>query len=404
MLQPAVRQQPPSPSGARVIATDPAAAPTRFVRAVRLWWAVYLLLLPLYLGPSGYPQFSHIYLAATAPIVLAVCMRQVRLPQEVLFAGWAFLAYVACVNLYWFSIYRDSFFVMTIFYFTFNFLSMLIIVVIFRRDVDGLAQVTRLAFLAGLALEAGVVLVIGDEGYGRAMGTFNDPNQMGYWALLTVTCVLALREDRRLGAPDLLALALAGYVVFMSVSRAALLGYAVLLVMVLTLARIRLSVILGVLALAGIALALAHMLELGGQGQYQEVLGFAEKRFASRGMANDSLAERGYARLWRFPEHLIFGAGEGQYKLRFNLENETHSTIGAILFGYGIMGFLLFARLLFALLRRADRFRLALLVPIMVYGIAQQGVRFALFWMLLAFAYARSTFRDPADERFRSAS
>jgi hypothetical protein len=31
-------------------------------------------------------------------------------------------------------------------------------------------------------------------------------------------------------------------------------------------------------------------------------------------------------------------------------------------------------------------------------------VRFALFWMLLAFAYARSTFRDPADERFRSAS
>ena len=45
------------------------------------------------------------------------------------------------------------------------------------------------------------------------------------------------------------------------------------------------------------------------------------------------------------------------------------------------------------MLQRAAPARLALLIPIMIYGIAQQGVRFALFWMLLAFIYARSNFR-----------
>ena len=53
-----------------------AAAPRRLLWPVRLWWAVYLLLLPLYHGPSGYPQLSHLYLAATAPIVLVLCLSE----------------------------------------------------------------------------------------------------------------------------------------------------------------------------------------------------------------------------------------------------------------------------------------------------------------------------------------
>ena len=197
---------------------------------------------------------------------------------------------------------------------------MLVILVLFRRDMAGLARVTRLALLANLAVEAAFVLVVGDQGYGRAVGTFNDPNQMGYWALLAVTCMLVLRASPRVGAVDLAALALAGCIIVSSVSRSALLGYGVLLLIVAVSSRVRPRVILTALALGSVALLLARALELGSD-QQQEVLTFAQERFTSRDMANDNLAARGYGRLWQFPQHLVFGAGEAAQELRFNLKN-----------------------------------------------------------------------------------
>jgi ABC-type xylose transport system permease subunit len=98
------------------------------VRLVRGWWALYLLLLPLYFGPSGYPQISHVYLAATAPLVLLALGLQIRIGREVVVAGLALLTYVACINSYWFSQYYDRFFIMTIFYFLFNYAIVLLIV------------------------------------------------------------------------------------------------------------------------------------------------------------------------------------------------------------------------------------------------------------------------------------
>src|SRR5918994_582076 len=63
---------------------------------------------------------------------------------------------------------------------------------------------------------------------------------------------------------------------------------------------------------------------------------------------DDSLAGRGYDRIWRHPEHLVFGAGEGA-GLRFTefggLVKEMHSTLGTVLFSYGIVGFSLFVAL-----------------------------------------------------------
>ncbi len=371
-------------------------------KSLRGWWMFYILLNPLYLLPSGGLQPAHLFIAATFPIILLLGIRRLPRYPDLLMAAGAFLAYVVVVNAFWFTRLASREFVLSACYVAYNMLMLVVVVTVFRQHRRQLARATRLGLLATLLLEVAVLLVVGDEGFGRAMGTFNDPNQMGYWALLTAACHFVLREDRRLRLIDLAVLALAGLVIAFSVSRAAILGFSTLVLLVVLFSRIdlrRAGFVAAVLLAGAVVMQMAEpRLDRSSEG----MLAFAQKRFASKDTANDSLAERGYARLWLFPQYLLLGAGDGEYPARFRLENETHSTVGSILFAYGIVGLSLFTLLLFVLVRRADWFRLLLLLPPMIYGIAQQGVRFSMFWLFLALIYAMSRREDPHAGRWHA--
>lgn len=362
--------------------------------ALQVWWALYILLNPLYLFPSGGLQPAHLFLITTFPIAFLLWIRRIPRHAELYTAAGSFLAYVFIVNMAWYARYYSNVFLLSSCYVMYNMIMLIIVSTVFAEQPRSLARVTRLALLGTLAFEAAAMVVIGDQGYGRAMGTFNDPNQMGYWALLTVACYFVVREGRRLRLVDLIALTLAGLIIFFSVSRAAILGFATLLVLVALFSRVDPRRLMLGAAVVTAAFLLTRMVDVGLDQSYQDVLNFAEQRFASKDTANDSLAERGYARLWLFPEHLLLGAGDGEYPARFNLANETHSTVGSILFAYGIVGLSLFGLLLFVLMRRADWFRTSLLLPVMIYGIAQQGVRFSMFWTFLALVFALSRPED----------
>lgn len=369
-------------------------------RALQVWWAIYLLLNPLYLFPSGGLQPAHLFLVSTFPIAFALWIRRLPHHPDLYLAAGGFLAYAVLINTLCFMQYYSSEFLMSSCYTAYNMIILAIIAAAFRDRASAMAQTTRAVLLVTLAGEAAFVLVVGDQGYGRAMGTFNDPNQMGYWALLTAVSFFVVREGRALRLADLLALLLAGLVVFFSVSRAAILGFSTLVALVALFSRFNPRRVLAGLAVLVVAVMLTRMVDVGLDQSYQSVLNFAEKRFASKDTANDSLAERGYARLWLFPDYLLFGAGDGLYPQRFNLANETHSTIGSILFAYGIVGLTLFGILLYVLVRRANWFRITLLLPIMIYGIAQQGVRFSMFWTFLALVFAMSHTEDDHESVF----
>lgn len=370
---------------------EPAPACTRVIQA---WWALYLLLNPLYLLPSGGLQAAHLFLIATFPFVFVMWIRRLPRHVELFVAAGSFFAYIFMVNTIWFARYYSSVFLLSSCYVMYNMLMLVVVATIFRDQPMSLARVTRAMLLVTLVIEAAVALIVGDQGYGRTMGTFNDPNQMGYWALLTAVCFFVVREGPRLRLTDLLALGLAGLIIFLSVSRAAILGFSALVMLVALFSRLDPRRVLPCVVILVAALMLTHFADLGLDQSYQGVFDFAQKRFASKDTANDSLAERGYGRLWLFPEYLLFGAGDGEYTLRFNLANETHSTVGSILFAYGIVGLTLFGLLLFVLVRRADWFRTTLLIPVMIYGIAQQGVRFSMFWTFLALVFALSQTED----------
>ena len=55
----------------------------------------------------------------------------------------------------------------------------------------------------------------------RATGSFNNPNQMGYWALLVIACLGLAKMQKKLTPLDVAALCSGDYIIALSLSKAA---------------------------------------------------------------------------------------------------------------------------------------------------------------------------------------
>jgi hypothetical protein len=101
--------------------------------------------------------------------------------------------------------------------------------------------------------------------------------------------------------------------------------------------------------------------------------------------SDDNAAGRGYDRIWLFPQYVMVGAGEGAYR-RFTEGHdnmEIHSSWGTLLFSYGIVGTIAFMALLWAIFRRAAWQLRFYFIPLALYGLTHQGLRFSLLWVFL---------------------
>src|SRR5207249_4352790 len=72
---------------------------------------------------------------------------------------------------------------------------------------------------------------------------------------------------------------------------------------------------------------------------------------------------------------------------RFGQRDEMHSTVGTLLFAYGIPGLLLFGGFLSAVYQSAKWPNAKFLIPGFLYGLTHQGLRFPEFWILIAFVW-----------------
>jgi hypothetical protein len=219
-------------------------------------------------------------------------------------------------------------------------------------------------------------------GAGSARGSvfFNNPNQLGYYALLAATLIaLAHRRLQLRLATSSLALVCCGCLALISASRAAAGGIAVLLVLML----FSNPKILVAACLAGAAV-------VSGIGPVADAIEASQDRVLNRSSRSDAsfFQERGYDRIWRNQQYLLLGAGEGGLS-RFDdtayVKNmEIHSSAGTILFSYGIVGALLFLVFTWRLIRGARARLVITLLPPLLYTGAHQGLRFTMLWVVLA--------------------
>ncbi len=343
----------------------------------------YLFLAPFYVLPSGLPQPADLVMVIL--VVLTTFAPGLRFPiaskrprQALLF----FLVYACLVNIAWalmtgnFTLAKKTSMLLHPTFFVFNGLVFAVFLALYRR------------FRVALLFQT-VVLVAGSVIFQAVLGSrflsadtfrqelfFNNPNQLGYYVLLSATIVAIGAKYMRINAwYQALFYVAAVYLVMLSLSNAAL--FSLGLLMIVSFSR-RLTVLVLTSALLFGAFQLTHV----GPNLVDNVA-FRLGRIGRT--TDDSLAGRGYDRIPAHPNYLILGAGEGGFdRFESEFEGELHSTIGTLVFSYGIVGSFLFFFFLFSIIGTRISILLHIL-PVFVYGLTHQGLRFTHFWLLWAF-------------------
>lgn len=346
-------------------------------------WALYILFVPIYTFSSGLPQPGDLLVFLLAPAVIA--RWNGRLPRTTTGAIGAllvFTAWVTLVNVGWsavlgqWTLNRKWGFLISPTFYVYNALIAIVMVMLYQRFGRWFLWLTAQLVLLSLVSQVAVSFVF-SRGHSRAEVLFNNPNQLGYYAMLSAS--ILMMAHRRAGLTTLsltVGMLAAAYLSLLSASRAALAGLVILLA-VGFLSRLRSMLIAAVLALPIMVSAPfdAAIERTQGRVANDDSLGFFE--------------ERGYDRITTHPEYLVMGAGEGGFK-RFEDStaigsHEMHSAYGTILFSYGIVGSVLFVVMCAQLLRGAPLRLMLMLLPAASYSVTHQGLRFTLLWVLLAY-------------------
>jgi hypothetical protein len=357
---------------------------TRIRRDVRLaMWSLVVLLLPFYVFDSGVPQPADWISLLLLPILIRSWNG--RLPGPLLRplkSLVVFMLYVFVVNLVWsvaiftFSINAKDGFLMAPTYYLFNALLFFTFLLMFQRYGEFLLWLTVRLVMAAAFLQV-LVSAAGRGSHGRSSGMFNNPNQLGYYALLSACLILFGQKRFRISTVLVtVSLAACSYLALISASKAALASICGLGV-VLLISKLRTIVLAGIVFSALIFTS----------NPFSEAIDRAQSR-----IENDEsygfFEERGYDRIVAFPEYWVLGAGEGYYN-RFKEvsaigAHELHSSTATLFFCYGIAGVILFALYMWGVMAGAGLRSWIIVGAGFAYGMTHQGLRFRLLWLLLA--------------------
>lgn len=336
------------------------------------------ILSQFYFWKSGLPQLSHIS-AILALFFYCISNRFLFLPK-IHFLN-LFITYVIINNLTWFFIsnFNEEYLISAL-YWIFNYL--VFILILNLKHYSRFSQLILFSIFISYIIE----IVIWVMGYGRSNysprynGLFNDPNQMAFWVLSTCSIYLYLSRNK---IKDFIVYCAAIFLILLTLSRSALLGVPLLTLAIILKsegsARKKVIVVTTSFILVCIVLMI-----LSNYGFFDSILDRLISGFNNKDEQENA---RGFNVITDFPEHLLFGAGQGGYTLYTERGNEIHSTWIGLLFYYGIIGSSLFFFFIFQMFKRLSLQEKVLFLSPMIYGLTTYSARTLAFWFVLGIFY-----------------
>lgn len=367
-----------------------ASSPSSAASPGPLGWllATSLALSSIYLLPSGLPQPGDLFLILWAGISVvalsAVAGKVVGTTGGIALGLLTF--YILIVNLVWSAVLNEPAMNQYSVFYVFNTLVFVVLLASGAARPEATERALRIGVTLATLVCVLMVLIKFDGALARQRGGFNNPNQLGYFALATFcTAGLIHRADQRPGAGFWLVLLANAAMVLasMSISAVSALAFAAAGVAI----RFKLLTRPGqvFMVLAGFVVVVGALWAVGGVDYLNAQW---NSRMAVMGRKIDAAsAERGYERIVDFAQYAFLGAGEGA-RWRFGSGHllEIHSSLGTLLFSYGIAGLGLFLTFFVWAIRRQNLSGLLMVAAPMVYSLTHQGLRSTSFWIVLAAA------------------
>jgi hypothetical protein len=373
---------------------------------------VYLALKPLYFFSSGLPQISDMFLLLATVYLLFHVRGKIRIQKSIL--GWVTvfvftLVFQCAIQLVWWLETDERELLLMPTYYIFNFIAALLCLCVGNRiGTERLKLVLCNGCFWSILVTALGLLVNWGTG-ARMKGFFNNPNQLGYYALLVAT-VIAFFPDQLPKWKKAVTLTISVLAIAFSLSKAAIVGLAGLTVCYFiwgSQKRTRRQMVIRAAILLLFFTAVYWLLFSDSSIiQGNQTLNSIRIRIRNMGSEKDSALGigRGYNRVQELGMHFLWGMGEGAYE-RFQVLSgkEVHSTLINILVSYGAVGSLAYLWLIGRpLLRCGARLQnLACVSGVVLYSFTHNGIRNTLLWLLLA-AVIQCNALDPAADRTNS--
>lgn len=353
-------------------------------------YSLFFILKPFYLWNSGLPQIADFMMVL---LILFYGFKKrflLTIPADTkrfVLVGFIFVFYATFVNLIWTLIINLSTqFLTTSLFYIYNILIAVLMLSLLMEYKEKIIAVTYKAVLISVLLQMAINFAGGGFAGERMTGGFNNPNQLGYYALLIASYLVYLSDKTKVKISlFMLGLLSSLLLAFASLSKAAILSMGGLILVFLISKsqnkRLKRRITLIVILLSAI---IGFLYATSPNFQENPLLLSVNHRISTIGKSqDDNLEGRGYDRFTNYPQYWIAGAGEGYYA-RFNDTKEFHSILGNIQVSYGMIGTLLFLAFLLIAIKK-DPYRSGyILFFILLYGLSHNGIRNTMFWILLA--------------------
>lgn len=361
-----------------------------------------------YILPSGLPQIGD-FLILFSYVALSVTGNKPKTQQEDISLR-TFVILVALVNGVHFIFSPSRGFLMSTFYYLFNY----IVVLCFKKmlPIAGFGKALERVLELNLLIQLFIYLTGRGEWYHvvRYMGTFNDPNQYAFFIfgdMLLICLIKNAYGDIKKMLPWYF---LSFYLMMPASSTGMLLGFTVFFVFYIMFSlQASTGRVLGMLffAILGVSAVILYM-----HGYIKLPVSF-ENSFMMRrlnsklaGLSSDPVAmaeDRQWGKLIHYPGYILIGAGEGDFsRFRIGRASEIHSSILGPLWYYGIIPFSIWMKWSISKIKKVDRIVLCVYAALILESITLVNNRQPFFWMIYAMADFNPDIRANKEKRLKN--
>lgn len=365
---------------------------------------LYLLLKPYYIFKSGSIQPADIIMFIGFLLFLVSKNKEKFL--KIISSNYKFIVFVICTfiinGLYFINYFKYSFLISSLYY-LFNFMA----IVLFTIAFDNEEATKRIGKILKINLLIQLLLIITRTGryYGsiRYMGTFNDPNQFGYFILISYMFIYLISLKYNNNKGNVFFLLISIYLIIECASTGMFVCITIFLLLQLFdiinhfskfLKRYKNKIVIGSFILLPILLIFFVINSNYNYIDFSNILIITRieekiKKFDGESSSDVSLIkERGYDRFIYYPQYILYGSGEGEFT-RFDKtfhQGEIHATFPSILFYYGIIPTFILLKWVYDKIKKINLKILIPLIALFAESFTLLNQRQALFWVLIIFS------------------
>lgn len=345
---------------------------------------IYFLLKPFYIFDSGTLQPGDFFLVLSFAFLVYENKKGLRHEDQIFVA---FLICVFTINFIYFFIYHGSEFLKSCLYYVFNF----IVILCFRnfmynrKWLDALGMVCKL----NLLIQLGIFLIHKGnywEGTYRYMGTYTDPNQMGFAVISTLSILFLLKDKWKY-----LFVLIAAVLVVLTSSGGMLITLCMLVALdsVLMLKRAMdnggISYTLLFIIILGIgAVIMLFMLDIIHIDW--DHFRISDKLNSNKSVLQSFINDRALNVTQEHPEYFLFGYGEGFSFPRYGHSEELHSTWISLCYYYGVLPFCILLAWIYSNVRHIKLEVAPVYCAVFFEAFTLANHRQASFWMIILLA------------------